>query len=55
MKREIAVIGIVICIAVGFIVGFFIPGLFTPATTPGQTLVEEIQDRGELIVGTDAP
>ncbi len=55
MKREIAVIGMVVCIAVGFIIGFFIPGLFTPATTPGKTLVEEIQDRGELIVGTDAP
>ncbi|KKM86159.1 hypothetical protein LCGC14_1281830 [marine sediment metagenome] len=55
MKREIAVIGIVIGIALGFIVGFFIPGLLAPATTPGKTLVEEIQDRGELIVGTDAP
>ena len=55
MKREIAVIGMVICIAVGLIVGFFIPGLLTPASTPGKTLVEEIQDRGELIVGTDAP
>lgn len=55
MKREIAVIGMIICIAVGFLAGFFIPGLFEPASTPGKTLVEEIQDRGELIVGTDAP
>ena len=53
MKREIAVIGFVACIAVGFVIGWFIPGLFAP--TPGKTLVEQIQDRGELIVGTDAP
>ncbi len=55
MKREIAVIGMIACIAVGFLAGFFIPGLFEPATTSGKTLVDEIQDRGELIVGTDAP
>ncbi len=53
MKREIAVIGFVACIAVGFVIGWFIPGLFAP--TPGKTLVEQIQDRNELIVGTDAP
>ena len=55
MKREMAVIGFVACLAVGLGVGWLIPGLLTPVSTPGQTLVEEIQDRGELIVGTDAP
>lgn len=53
MKREIAIIGFIACIAVGFVFGWLIPGLFT--TTSGTTLVDEIQDRGELIVGTDAP
>ncbi len=55
MKREMAVIGFVACLAVGLVTGWFLPGLLTPATTPGQTLKEEIQARGELIVGTDAP
>ena len=55
MKREMAVIGFVACLAVGLVVGWFLPGLLTPTPTPGQTLVEEIQARGELIVGTDAP
>lgn len=55
MKREMAVIGFVACLAVGLGIGWFIPGLLTPVSTPGQTLVEEIQARGELIVGTDAP
>ncbi len=55
MKREMAVIGFVACLAVGLGIGWFIPGLLTPVSTPGQTLVEAIQDRGELIVGTDAP
>ena len=55
MKREMAVIGFVACLAVGLGIGWLIPGLLTPVSTPGQTLVEEIQARGELIVGTDAP
>lgn len=53
MRREIAVIGFIACLGVGLISGWFIPGLFTAA--PGTTLVQEIQARGELIVGTDAP
>ena len=52
MKREIAIVGMIVCIAVGFVIGFFIPGLFTPA--PGKPLVEKIQDRGSIIVGTSA-
>ncbi len=54
MKREMAVVGFIACIAVGFVFGWFIPALLTPAST-GRTLVQEIQTRGELIVGTDAP
>ena len=53
MRREMAVIGFIACLGVGLISGWFIPGLFTAA--PGTTLVQEIQARGELIVGTDAP
>ncbi len=53
MKREIAVVGMVVCIAVGLLIGWFVPALFVPA--PGSTLVQQIQTRGELIVGTDAP
>lgn len=53
MKREMAIIGMVACIAVGFVIGWFIPGLFAPA--PGETALERIEDAGELIVGTDAP
>ena len=55
MKREMAVIGFIACLAAGLGIGWLIPGLLTPASTPGQTLVDEIQARGELIVGTDAP
>ncbi len=53
MKREVAVIGFIVLFAGGLVTGWFIPGLLAPA--PGRTLVEEIQARGELIVGTDAP
>lgn len=53
MKREMAIIGMVACIVVGFGIGWFIPGLFAPKA--GESLVKQIQARGELIVGTDAP
>ena len=53
MKREIAVIGIIAGLALGFGAGWFVPALFAPA--PGSTLVQRIQANGELIVGTDAP
>jgi len=52
MKRELAILGIVIGIVVGFAVGWLIPGLFTEtAPTP---LFDQIQDRGYIIVGTSA-
>ena len=54
MRREIAIIGIIVGIAVGFGLGWFIPPLLTPEKAEG-TLLEEIQDRGYIIVGTDEP
>ena len=52
MKREIGILGMIICIVVGFAAGWFIPGLFTePTPTP---LIDEIQTRGYIIVGTSA-
>ena len=52
MKREIGILGMIICIAIGFSVGWFVPGLFTePTPTP---LITTIQDRGYIIVGTSA-
>ena len=52
MKREIAILGIIIGIAVGFSAGWFIPGLFAPVE--GPSLLEEIQTRDYLLVGTSA-
>jgi ABC-type amino acid transport substrate-binding protein len=52
MKREIGILGMIICIAIGFSVGWFVPGLFTePTPTP---LITKIQSRGYIIVGTSA-
>ena len=52
MRREIAIIGIVIGLGIGFGIGWFIPGLFVePSPTP---LIDQIQDRGYIIVGTSA-
>lgn len=55
MKREIAVIGIVVGIVGGFLIGWLVPPLLTPQPVAGETLVEQIQDRGYIIVGTDEP
>ena len=52
MKREIAILGMVICIVVGLGVGWFIPGLFAPVE--GPSLLEEIKTRNYLLVGTSA-
>lgn len=52
MKREIAVVGIIAGIAIGFGLGWFIPPLLTePSDKP---LIDQIKSRGELIVGTSA-
>ena len=55
MRREFAVLGMVICIAAGFGLGWFIPPLLTAEPAEGKTLLEEIQDRGYIYVGTDEP
>jgi arginine/lysine/histidine transporter system substrate-binding protein len=53
MKREYAVLGMVILFIVGGLIGWIIPGLFTTSAT--QTpLLDQIQTRGEFIVGTSA-
>ena len=52
MKREIAIIGIIAGIAIGFGLGWFIPPLLTQPE--GKSLIDQIKDRGELIVGTSA-
>ncbi|MBY9003241.1 MAG: amino acid ABC transporter substrate-binding protein [Candidatus Lokiarchaeota archaeon] len=52
MKREFAVLGIVIALGLGLLGGWFIP---SPLTTPEQaSLVSVIQTRGTLNVGTSA-
>ena len=51
MKREFAVLGIIIALGVGLLGGWFIP---SPITTPRTPLIDEIKSRGELIVGTSA-
>lgn len=52
MKKEIAIVGMIVCLGVGFVIGFFIPGLFTPA--PEKSLVTKIENRESIIVGTSA-
>lgn len=51
MKREIAVVAMVACLAGGFLAGWFIPPLFE---APSSELVSKIKSRGELRVGTSA-
>jgi len=52
MKRELAILGIIIGIGLGFGIGWFMPGLFVPVE--GPSLLEEIQTRNYLLVGTSA-
>ena len=52
MKREFGVLGIVIALGLGLLFGWFIPSPFV--VPEGPSLVEQIQTRGELIVGTSA-
>jgi len=52
MKREFAVLGIVIALGVGLLGGWFIP---SPITTPeGTSLLSQIKSRGTIKVGTSA-
>ncbi|TFG22578.1 MAG: transporter substrate-binding domain-containing protein [Promethearchaeota archaeon] len=52
MKREFAVLGMIICLGAGLGIGWFIPGLFTPAAQP--SLLDQIESRGYFLVGTSA-
>lgn len=52
MKREFAVLGLVIALGVGILGGWFIP---SPITTPeGTSLLAQIKARGTIKVGTSA-
>jgi ABC-type amino acid transport substrate-binding protein len=53
MKREYAVLGMVILFIVGGLAGWLIPAFLT-ATPTQKPLLDQIQTRGELIVGTSA-
>ncbi|UCC20660.1 MAG: amino acid ABC transporter substrate-binding protein [Promethearchaeota archaeon] len=52
MKREFAVVGMVACIAVGVLGGWFIPSPIPGA--PRASLLDIIQNRGYIIIGTSA-
>jgi polar amino acid transport system substrate-binding protein len=49
MRREIAVVGMIACIAVGLLGGWFIP---SPLVTTRTPLLDKIIARDELLVGT---
>lgn len=50
MRREIAIVGMIACIAGGFLGGWFIPPLFTPARV---SVLDQIKTRN-LVIGTEA-
>lgn len=52
MRKTPAILGMIICLAAGFGLGWGIPALIS--TLPGQTLVDKIQARGTFIVGTSS-
>ena len=52
MKREIAIIGIIVGVGLGFGVGWFMPGFFAPVA--GPSLLDQIKTRDYLLVGTSA-
>jgi polar amino acid transport system substrate-binding protein len=52
MKREIAVIGMIICVAGGFLGGWLIPPLLT--APPRGNLLDTITSRGSIIIGTSS-
>ncbi|MFX1456554.1 MAG: transporter substrate-binding domain-containing protein [Promethearchaeota archaeon] len=52
MKREIAIVGIIAGIAVGFGLGWFIPPLLV--TGPSGSLLATIKSRGSIIIGTSS-
>lgn len=52
MKKGVVIIGLIVCLAGGFGVGL-LTGVFIPEL-PTSTLVEQIQARGIIIVGTSS-
>lgn len=52
MKREFAVLGIVVALGIGLLGGWFIPAPFV--VQEGPSLISTIKTRGTLIVGTSA-
>lgn len=52
MRREIAIVGMIACIAGGFLGGWFIPPLLTAA--PRGILLDTITSRGSIIIGTSS-
>jgi polar amino acid transport system substrate-binding protein len=52
MKREFAVVGIVIALGIGLLGGWFIPAPFV--AEDGPSLLSQIQSRGSLIIGTSS-
>jgi polar amino acid transport system substrate-binding protein len=52
MKREIAVVGIIASLALGFGLGWFIPPLLV--TAPSGSLLDQIKARGSIIIGTSS-
>lgn len=56
MKREFAVLGIVVALVAGLGTGFGIGWFVTPITDggPGASLLSQIQQRGSIIIGTSS-
>jgi ABC-type amino acid transport substrate-binding protein len=52
MRKQAAIIGMILCLGGGFAIGWFVPALFPPA--PRVALIDTIQSRGTFIVGTSA-
>ena len=47
MKREFAVLGMIICIGAGLGIGWFMPSLFAPIE--GPSLLSQIQEPGGFL------
>jgi len=52
MRKQAAIIGMILCLGGGLAIGWFIPALFPAA--PRVALIDTIQTRGTFIVGTSA-
>ncbi|MHA1376428.1 MAG: ABC transporter substrate-binding protein [Promethearchaeota archaeon] len=52
MRKQAAIIGMILCLGGGLAIGWFIPALFPAA--PRVVLIDTIQSRGTFIVGTSA-